>query len=262
MCSPGQRPSHATKPEKKKTNELSQWGFVSWLILLLQPNTGSIIKKGWNGAKKNQIILVLVACALGFQVSSLETTSRDYTKWRHHTSSVAELSYSTASQELSAFCWSSSWTSQQHWGWVLDVALERFQKFRTDCTYFPPTAKKKCHFPNHTTVHGQMDTHQNLPSITLWSQLSVADMNEPNSYWPSAEPGITLFSAAPENEKVISNERTSGTTSRACSNLSFKATDTVHKQNTWRLNSMLQILLAELDFLIISSSAPRLYMVS
>lgn len=37
---------------KKKTNELSQWGFVSWLILLLQPNTGSIIKKGWNGAKK------------------------------------------------------------------------------------------------------------------------------------------------------------------------------------------------------------------
>jgi hypothetical protein len=36
----------------------------------------------------------------------------------------------------------------------------------------------------------------------------------------------------------------------------------VHKQNTWRLNSMLQILLAELDFLIISSSAPRLYMVS
>lgn len=262
MCSPGQRPSHATKPEKKKTNELSQWGFVSWLILLLQPNTGSIIKKGWNGAKKKSDHSG-VGCVCSWfpgvlpwdhvtRLYKMETPhfQRGWVELFHSFTRIVRLLLVvilnfTAALRLGSRC--SPWT--------LSEIPHRLHLFSTN-------SKKKSHFPNHTTVHGQIDTHQNLPSITLWSQLSVADMNEPNSYWPSAEPGITLFSAAPENEKVISNERTSGTTSRACSNLSFKATDTVHKQNTWRLNSMLQILLAELDFLIISSSAPRLYMVS
>jgi hypothetical protein len=35
------------------------------------------------------------------------------------------------------------------------------------------------------------------PSITRWSQLMVADMNEPSSYVPGALPGMTRFSDPP-----------------------------------------------------------------